>query len=122
MFNAKIASRGDFQEVGRVLILVCYYSLESFENLSRELALDKKRKIKSYDVERYKFVIDFLVGMIKLPTAERKAAEKELLKKIQENEIPSFSNNYFDWETWILGIIRGMPMREIYVLNDHQQQ
>lgn len=119
LLDANIHIREDLLAVGKVLILVCYYSLESFENLAREFDLDKKRKKKIRKESRFGFVIDFLSSMIKLPPSERMAGERELYRQIRDKEIPPFTLQYFDWETWILSRMENKRMMDIYSLNDH---
>ena len=115
LLNPEIHRRADLLELSKVLILVCYYSLNSFETLDRELALNQRRKKKNRYGKRFGFVMNFLSKTVKIPLSERKIEEKVFLKQIREQEITIGAQNYFDWQTWILSQIEGRRMMDIYL-------
>ena len=115
LIQTKTVAGNDLVAAGKILKLVCYYSMESMDNLARELKLDKRRiKINKYS-DRFDFILKFFKKVMRSDLWQRKKLERELEHEIRTGKTPPFANQYFDWGTWILSIMQKKRMRDLKI-------
>lgn len=106
-------AREDLVAASRVLILICYYSLESLDTLHRELSLNKKRAQKNQYNHHFSFIIDFFKEAVNLPLSDRKKLEAKFKVKVEGGKYSEYAKIYFDWSGWINSIVSGATISQL---------